>query len=82
MFKWRGQRLEKRKQKTRQLWEREFDIVNEGLDEKQVIAFVDNLIVQHKASQQASAASLNSLIKKAVTDAEQIASSIKMRSQT
>ncbi len=81
MFKWRGQRLEKRKQKARQLWEREFDIVNEGLDEKQVIAFVDNLIVQHKASQQASAASLSSLIRKAVTDAEQIAASIKMRAQ-
>jgi len=82
MFKRLGQRLEKTKQKTRQLWEREFDIVNKGLDEKQVIAFVDNLIVQHKASQQASAASLNSLIKKAVTDAEQIAASIKMKAQT
>ena len=82
MFKWRGQRFEKGKQKTRQLWEREFDIVKEGLDEKQVIAFVDNLIAQFKASQQAAAASLHSLVKKAVTDAEQIAASIKMKAQT
>jgi len=82
MFKWRGQRLEKGKQRTRQLWEGEFDVVKEGLDEKQVIAFVDNLIAQHNASQQASATSLSLLIKKAVTEAEQIASSIKMRAQT
>ncbi len=49
MVKSLGQRFENGKQKASQLWEREFDIVKEGLDEKQVIAFVDNLIAQHKA---------------------------------
>ncbi len=82
MFKWLGQPLGKRKQNTRQLWEREFNIVKEGLDGEQVIAFVDDLIGQYKASQQASAASLRSLLKTAVTDAEQMAASIKMRAQT
>jgi len=81
MFKRLGQHSEKSKQKTRQLWDWKFDIVKEGLDEKQVIAFVDNLIAQHKTSLQASAASLSSLIKKAVMEAEQIAASIKMRAQ-
>jgi hypothetical protein len=81
MVKWLGRRTEKTKKQTRQLWEREFDIVKEGLDEKQVIAFIDNLITQYKASQQASAASLRSLIQKAVADAEQIADSIKMRAR-
>ena len=81
MFKRLGQNSEKSKQKTRQLWDWKFDIVKEGLDEKQVIAFVDNLIAQHKTSLQASAASLSSLIKKAVMEAEQIAASIKMRAQ-
>ena len=81
MFKWLGQRAEKRKRKTRQLWEREFNIVNEGLDEEQVIAFVDNLIAEQKASQQASAASLRSVLKTAVTNAEQVVASIKMKAQ-
>ena len=81
VFKWLGQRAGKRKQKTRQLWEREFNIVNEGLDEEQVIAFVDNLIAEQKASQQASAASLRSVLKTAVTNAEQVAASIKMKAQ-
>jgi len=81
MFNWFGQREGKAKQKARQLWEREFNITKEGLDEEQVVAFVNNLIAQHKASQQASAASLRSLLKTAVTDAEQIAASIKMKAR-
>jgi len=44
MFKWLGQQSEERKQKTRQLWKSEFNVVKEGLDEKQVVAFIDNLI--------------------------------------
>jgi len=81
MFNWFGQRGEKAKQEARRLWEREFNITKEGLDEEQVVAFVNNLIAQHKASQQASAASLRSLLKTAVTDAEQIAASIKMKAR-
>jgi len=82
MFKWLGQRSEKKKQKTRQLWEREFNIVKEGLDEEQVVDFINSLIAQHKTSQKASAASLRSVLKTAVTDAEQVAASIKMKAQT
>ncbi len=88
MFKWFGQQPKKMKQnkkqrqKTRQLWEREFNIVKEGLAEEEVVAFVDNLIAQHEASQRDSAASLQSVIKTAVTDAEQIAASIKLKAQT
>ena len=81
MFNWFGQREGKGKQEARRLWEREFNITKEGLDEEQVVAFVNNLIAQQKASQQASAASLRSLLKTAVTDAEQIAASIKMKAQ-
>ena len=102
MFRWLGQRFEKRKQKTqktekpkkrrilmpwmrkrktRQLWESEFNVVKEGLDEKQVVAFVNNLIAQHRTLQQASADSLRSLLKTAVTDAEQLAASIKAKAQ-
>jgi len=81
MFNLFGQRGGKGKQKARQLWEREFNITKEGLDEEQVVAFVNNLIAQHKASQQASAASLRSLLKTAVTDAEQMAASIKMKAR-
>ena len=81
MFNLFGQRGGKGKQKARQLWEREFNITKEGLDEEQVVTFVNNLIAQHKASQQASAASLRSLLKTAVTDAEQMAASIKMKAR-
>lgn len=70
-----------RKRKTRQLWESEFNVVKEGLDEKQVVAFVDNLIAQHRTLQQASADSLRSLLETAVTDAEQLAASIKTKAQ-
>ena len=80
MFKWLSQRFEK-KQKARQLWESEFSVVREGLDEKQVVDFVNNLITQHRDSQQASADSLRSILKTAVTDAEQMAASIKMKAQ-
>ncbi len=89
MFKWLNQQIGKRKpeekkqktQKIRQLWGREFNIVKKGLDEKQIVRLVDDLIAQHKASQQASSASLRSLLKTAVTDAEQMAANIKMKAQ-
>ena len=76
MFKWLGQQNGKTKQKTKQLWDGEFNIVRNGLDEEQVTAFVDNLTEQHKASHQASTDSLSTLIKKAAVDAEEIAASI------
>lgn len=63
------------------LWEREFNIVKNGLNGEQVISFVNNLIEKHRSSQEASSASLRSLLKKAVTDAEQLAISIKTKAQ-
>ena len=74
--------LGKGRQKTRKLWERQFDIVKAGPDEKQEISFVNNLVAEQKASREASAASLRSLLETAVNDAEQIAASIKMKAQT
>lgn len=82
MSKRLGWQSKKSNQKTRQLWEREFNIVDKGLDEKQVIDFVNNLIAQHKAPQEAPAASVRSLLKRAATDAEQIVASVKMKAQT
>lgn len=82
MFKRLGSQSKKSEQKTRRLWEREFNIVDKGLDEKQVIDFVNNLIAQHEAPQEVSGASLRSLLKRAATDAEEIAASVKMRAQT
>ena len=82
MFKRLSHQLGKSKQNTRKLWEKEFNIVNDGLDEKQVIAFVDSLITQRKASRQAAAASLHSFLQRIITDAEQIAASIKTKAQT
>ena len=67
MFNWLGQRFEKKKQKTRQLREREFN---------------HDLAAQDSARQQASSDSLCSLLKRAIADAEQIVASIKMRAQT
>ena len=82
MFKRLGWQSKKSNQKKRQLWEREFNIVDKGLDEEQVIDFVNNFIAQNEAPQEASAASLRSLLKRAVTDAEEITASIKMKAQT
>ena len=79
MLKWFGQRGETNKQQSKQLWGRDFNIVSNGLDEGQVVSFVDELVKQHKAS---SSASFRSFLKTAVTDAEQIAASIKLKAQT
>ncbi|MFC1860393.1 hypothetical protein ACFLYC_02335 [Chloroflexota bacterium] len=82
MFKWLGKQSEGETRNTKRLWENEFNIVSEGLDEKQVVAFVDNLIAQHKTLQKASADSLRSLLETAIADAEQLAASIKAKSQS
>ncbi|MDD4876708.1 MAG: hypothetical protein PHQ86_06245 [Dehalococcoidales bacterium] len=81
MFNWFGQRSGKKKHKVRQLWENEFNIVKEGLDEEQIITFVDSLIAKNRYSQQYSADSLRAILKTAVTDAEQMAASIKMKAE-
>ena len=64
------------------MWDKQFNIVKSGLDAEQVIGFVNDLVAEKRASQEASAAALRSLLETAVTDAEQIAASIKMKAQT
>jgi len=81
MLKSLGQRFGNRKQKSKKLWDREFDIVAEGLDEKQVIDFIDNLIARRGDSKEVPTDALNSLIERAVADAEQIVSGIKAKAQ-
>ena len=73
-----GQLREKKKQENKQLWGRDFNVVRNGLDEEQVVSFVDELVKQRKAS---SSASFRSFLKTAVTDAGQVADSIRMRAQ-
>ncbi len=81
MFKWLTKRFDKKgkkkgekKQKTKQLWESEFNVVKEGLDEKQVVDSVNDPVAQYDAS-------LDPLLETTVTDAEQLAASIKMKAQ-
>ncbi|MFC1992318.1 hypothetical protein ACFLV3_00720 [Chloroflexota bacterium] len=81
MFKWLGQLPGKGEKNKKRLWEREFSIVDKGLSEKQVTAFVNDLIAEHKASQKASAASLRSVLERARADAEQLTASIKLKAE-
>jgi len=78
MFKSRSQRREAEEQKRKQLWGRDFNIVKNGLDEEQVIDFVNELVTQPGA---ASVTSVGSIIKTAIKGAEQIIDSIKMRAR-
>ena len=90
MSRWLPQISRKKNQKTKQLWEKEFNIVEEGLDEEQVITFVNDLIAHRNASlgpirqseQKATPDSVRSIIERAVKDAEQIAAGIKAKAQT
>ena len=81
MFKWLEQSYGKGKQKSKFLWEKEFNIVNKGLDEKQVVDFVNNLMAQRSTSQQASSPALDSLLKTAASHVQQMTTSIKARAE-
>jgi vacuolar-type H+-ATPase subunit H len=76
-----GQLFRKRGKKTKPLREREFNMVGKGLDEKQVVEFVHNLLAQSKARQKESADSLRLVIDRAVRDVEQAVASIMMKAQ-
>jgi hypothetical protein len=78
VFKLRGQQGETKGQKMKQLWGKEFKIVKNGLDEEQVIDFVNELAVQQGTP---SSASVSSIIKKAIKGAEQIIDSIQVRAR-
>jgi len=81
MSKSLSQLFKKKEQRTRKLWETEFNIVEQGLDEEQVVAFINSLINQNNNMQKTPIESLHSLIERAVTDAEGIAASIKMKAE-
>lgn len=76
MFKLRGQQGETKGQKMKQLWGKEFKIVKNGLDEEQVVDFVNDLVAQ-----QGSSGSVRSIIQTAIKGAEQIIDSVKMRAR-
>jgi hypothetical protein len=80
MFKSLGQRLQNKKQKSVSLWNREFNIVSEGLDESQVSRFVEELMSKENGSQ-APAEMIKALMERAVADAEKIVADIKAEAQ-
>jgi hypothetical protein len=69
-----GQKEDKKKQ--RQLWGKDFNIVKDGLDEGQVISFVNELMIQGTG-----AGSARSIIRTAVKSAEDIIENIKTRAR-
>ena len=79
MFRLGGQRRGAERQKRKQLWGRDFNIVKDGLDEEQVIDFVNELVMRPETS---SPASVRSIIQTAIKGAEQIIDSIKVRART
>lgn len=66
------------------LWEQEFDIVDEGLSEEQVVGFVDNLMSKCRAleEQQKNFLSLGSLTERAAIEADKTAAGIKARARS
>ncbi len=79
MFKLPGQRDKKKGEKKRQLWGRDFNIVKEGLDEGQVVSFVQELMEQKKIPPPNS---VRTVLKTAIEEAEQIVASIREKAQT
>jgi len=78
MVKLFGQSDKKRGRKKKQLWGKDFDVVKEGLDEAQVVDFVNGLMEQPKASPPDS---VRAVLKTAMADAEQIVASVKTKAQ-
>jgi len=81
MFKWLTKRFDKKGKKkgekvrkARLLWRREVKTVKKELDEKQVVDSVNDPVAQYDAS-------LDPLLETTVTNAEQLAASIKMKAQ-
>ncbi len=74
MFK----RREAKQPKKKRLWGKDFNLVEDGLEEKQVVSFVNDLRKQYEVS---SPASVSSVLKTAVKDARQIVDDIKTRAE-
>jgi len=89
MSSWLNGLSRKKQPKTKQLWGRKFSLVEEGLDEEQIIAFVGQLLAHRETTpvptpqseQTPPPDAIRSIIERAVTDAEQLAASIKTRAQ-
>ena len=78
MVKLFGRSDEKKGQKKKQLWGKDFDIVREGLDEAQVVDFVNDLMKQQKAPPPDS---VRAVLKTAIANAEQIVASVRTKAQ-
>lgn len=70
-------------QKTRRLWEREFNLVKQGIAEDQAVRFVDDLIRRYSvlAEQEQHFLSLGTLSEKAAIEADKVAKDIKARAK-
>ncbi len=64
--------------RKKQLWGKEFDIVEGGLDEKQVVDFVNGLLAQRE---EPVPGSVRSILKSAIEDAERITGIIKQKAR-
>jgi vacuolar-type H+-ATPase subunit H len=71
------------KTEVRELWGVQFRVVPEGLEQAQVVAFVDNLLEQNRksSSQQERQTSLIQLAEQTVVEADKIAESIKEKAR-
>jgi len=81
MFKSLGHRSQNKKQKSISLWNREFNIVPEGLDEAQVSRFVEELMSGRNDSE-APADVIKALMERALADAEKIVADIKTEAKS
>ena len=78
MFKLFSQRRETKEQNRKQLEGSEFNMVKEGLDEEQLVDFVNDLVKQHDVI---PSASVRSILKTAISSADRIVESIKVRAR-
>lgn len=78
MFKRSSRQSATKDPKKKQLWGKDFDIVSDGLDERQVVSFVTDLLKQRDESVPAS---IRSILKTAVVSAERITDTIQKKAQ-
>lgn len=84
VVKWFNQRPKENKKEAEQeerplakkLWGVDFNIVGSGLDETQVVRFVNEMVRQFEAS---TPASVRSILKSAIAEAEKVAAAVKVR---
>lgn len=69
--------------RTRRLWGQEFDLLKDGLDEEQVVEFVNQLMVKYRSlvERQEHFLSLGALSEKAAIEADKLAVEVKSRAR-